>query len=198
MHIQITPFNTTWATQFSRIRDEIQNLLQEYDPEIEHIGSTSVPGLAAKPIIDIMAGIRNLSQLDALVPDLLENRHYLFYQAFNRFFPQRRLFVRLKDETDPAVFPQVFTELESIPHAAINPHRLAHVHVWEYESADWVRHIAFREYLKEHDVVREQYAALKIKLGKRDWKNGMEYNNAKDAFLKQEERNAISWYRQST
>ena len=64
----------------------------------------------------------------------------------------------------------------------------------ELETDDWLRHIAFREYLKGHPKIKSQYELLKEELSLMDWRDGNEYNEAKDSFIKKEEAKAILWY----
>lgn len=194
MQIKIAPYTTDWVNQFENFKAELAFLLHDFQPQIEHFGSTSVPGLSAKPVIDILVGIQELSQFDSLVESILRHDRYIYYQAFNAFIPNRRLFVRLKNTSSTETFVPVFSKLENIPHEKINEHRIAHVHVWKYQSDDWIRHIAFREYLKVHESVKLHYQQLKEALSLRVWQHGMEYNDGKDQFIKREEKNAVDWY----
>ncbi|MCB0851603.1 MAG: GrpB family protein [Bacteroidetes bacterium] len=194
MKISIEPYTPTWAEEFSRLKTELEFLLPHFQFKIEHIGSTSVPGLAAKPIIDIMVGIQDTNQFPQIIQNILTNPYYIYYQAFNEFFPERRLFVKLKKEVNEAGFPNTFSDLESIPHDLINPLRIAHIHIWPLQSEHWLRHLAFREYLKVHKEVRDEYAQIKKELGKQEWEHGMAYNEGKDAFIKREEKKAVLWY----
>jgi len=194
MRIVIQQFSHDWGRTFEKIRNELLVLLKEFNPVIEHFGSTSVPGLAAKPVIDILVGIEALNLLDPLARRMRENKRYIYYKAFNRLAPERRLFVRLKDDVKTEEFEGTYFEPEDIPHHKINHARIAHVHVWKYDSEDWVRHIAFREYLKSHDEVKLKYENLKKELSRRDWQHGMEYNEGKNEFITIEEKKAISWY----
>ena len=194
MKITIAPYNPDWKTQFQKIKEELSILLKELNPKIEHFGSTSVPGLSAKPVIDILVGIQDVNQFDFLVKKMSQNKRYIYYKVFNIDMPGRRLFVRLKDEVDMEQYENIFTEPEKIPHEKINHHRMAHVHVWEYGSDNWIRHIAFRDYLKTHEDVKLEYENLKKELSQKKWKHGMEYNDGKNEFIKREERKAVSWY----
>jgi GrpB-like predicted nucleotidyltransferase (UPF0157 family) len=195
MRILITPYNPKWVEEFNRIKVELTKLLQGYFLAIEHIGSTSVPGLAAKPVIDIQIGLEKEEYLDQVVPLMLQHQRYIYYKAFNPYLPNRRLFVRLKDDAPMDSFPNTFSDIEAIPHEAINPLRFAHVHIWPVDSPDWTRHIAFREYLKAHDSVRLEYEELKKQLSQQEWEHGMAYNDGKDVFIKREEKKAVAWYR---
>ncbi len=193
MKITIAPYTPDWVQQFNSIKKELSLILKELNPVIEHVGSTSVPGLAAKPVIDIIVGLEDVKYLEKVV-ELMRPHPYVYYEVFNSDMPTRRLFVRLKNEADQRLFPKVFTESDNIPHEQINIYRLAHVHVWEIGTPDWVRHIAFREYLKAHPDVRQQYEGLKKGLSSKNWKHGMEYNDGKNSFIKKEEAKAIAWY----
>lgn len=194
MKIILSYHQPAWATQFDALKEELQQLLQALNPGIEHIGSTAVPGLAAKPIIDIAVGLRTPAQLD-LAPHYFQTApSYLYYKAFNAGMPQRRLFVRLESPTQAAAFPPVFETEEEIPHEAINPLRTAHVHVWARDTPDWIRHLALRDFLRTHEAERQAYASLKWSLAAQEWPNGMAYNQAKDSFVKTLEQQALAWY----
>lgn len=193
MKIDVVPYRKEWLADFLDIQKELQELLSEFSPVIEHFGSTSVPGLSAKPVIDIAVGIPDLSMLDDLVQPMIDHG-YIYYQVFNEAMPERRLFVGLKKQSEQPSFPSIFTQEDDIPHELINIHRKSHVHVWKIGSSEWTRHIAFREYLKHHTDVRLEYQQLKEQLTERNWKDGMEYNDAKNSFIKREEQKAIEWY----
>ena len=195
MKLVIEPYNKDWPNQFLTLQKEIQLLLKQYNPIVEHFGSTAVPGLPAKPVIDILVGIEDISQFPHIVDLMLQHKSYIHYKVFDEEMPERRLFVRIKDGAKDADFNQVMDDFDTIPHDRINASRIAHVHVWEYNSSNWIRHIAFRDYLLAHDQVREKYGAIKQELGKKEWAHGMEYNDGKNAFLKEEEAKAIAWYR---
>ncbi len=196
MKIKIEPYNPLWENQFEQLKKELSILLEAYYPVIEHFGSTSVEGLAAKPVIDILVGIQEERLLDEIVEKILPHKKYIYYQVFNERMPNRRLFVRLKDEANERQFPQIFGKDATIPHEAINHLRYAHVHVWEFGVPDWTRHIAFRDYLRTYPNVKERYAQLKQALSLKNWKDGMEYNAGKNEFIKEIEAKAILWYQE--
>jgi len=195
MKISIESYNEDWPKQFLKLKKEIHTLLDEFDPVIEHFGSTAVPGLSAKPVIDILVGIEDTALFPKIVNLLLAHESYIYYQVFDAEIPERRLFIRLRDGEDTSVFNSIMDDFETIPHDQINASRIAHIHIWEINSDDWIRHIAFRDYLIAHDDVREKYADIKRGLGKKDWAHGMEYNDGKNAFIKEEEAKAIAWYK---
>ena len=192
MKIKIEEYNRDWTGQFEKIKADLYSILIKLNPKIEHIGSTSVPDLAAKPIIDIQVGIKNLNDLDKTIEPMINN-HYIYYEIYNSVMPDRRLFVGLKDEKDIRNFQNIYSKGDLIPHEKINQLRLTHVHIWEHGTKDWNRHIAFRNYLREHAEVKGQYESLKKQLSLKDWKDGNEYNDAKDSFIKTTEAKAILW-----
>ncbi len=194
MQIKIEPYNDDWVRQFLKIKNELLILLKDFNPKIEHFGSTSVPGLAAKPVIDILVGVQSVDDFKLLPKKILKSNKYIYYKVFNKIVPERRLFVRLKDEINTEEFVKIYHEPGDIPHNKINRSRIAHVHIWKYNSKGWIRHIAFREYLKSHNEVKLKYEILKKQLSQRDWKNGMEYNEGKDEFINTQEKKAILWY----
>lgn len=192
MKIEVHPYNPNWAEQFSALKTQLKELLKNYSPIVEHVGSTSVNGLAAKPIIDVLVGLSSLEELDETVHPLT-TAGFIYYKAFNPILPERRFFVGLTP--DATSFPSVFEKAEEIPHEVIHPYRLAHIHVWKQGSSAWNRHLAFRDYLRVHSDVCEAYGQLKLELSEREWKNGMEYNDGKNDFIKKHERLAIEWYK---
>ena len=90
-------------------------------------------------------------------------------------------------------FQNIYSKGDLIPHEKINQLRLTHIHIWEHGTDDWNRHIAFRDYLREYPEIKSQYESLKKQLSIKDWKDGNEYNDAKDSFIKTEEAKAILW-----
>ena len=193
MKIDVVRYDPQWKDTFQSIKSELDSILGHLNPIIEHFGSTSVPGLAAKPVIDILVGLKREGQLDYTIQPMLGSS-YIYYEIFNDGAPNRRLFVGLRDKRDLEFFKPIYTVEDDIPHELINEKRICHVHIWKYGSEDWIRHIAFRDYLRAFPDVRDAYAALKLGLTTKEWSDGMEYNRAKDAFIKTEEAKALKWY----
>lgn len=194
MKIEIVPYDKNWVKEYERLKKELSFILISFHPLIEHIGSTSVPGLSAKAVIDILVGVKEKSQFDMIISKLKLNDRYIYYKALEAELPNRRLFIRLKDGLSSELFGKVFYAQEKIPHDELNQSRLANVHIVESDSSEWLRHIAFREYLKAHQKVRNEYAKIKVLLSQKNWKNGMEYNSEKKSFIKKEVEKAVKWY----
>lgn len=193
MKIKFEPHNPEWKLHFEQLYKELHELIGFIDPKIEHIGSTSVEGLSAKPIIDILIGL-HVHDLDKVVTPLT-GKGYIYYEKYNEDMPYRRFFVKHKPGTTYNSHSQIIRKDDVI---TVNTHehnnRLAHIHVLPYNSQHWIRHIAFRDYLRTHPSTKIAYQELKLALVKQEWADGNAYNEAKDWFMKAEEQKAIEWY----
>lgn len=156
--IVITEYNPRWAQMFQMERNRLSVALGQLALGIEHFGSTSVPGLSGKPIIDIMIGVESLEVAETLIKRM-EQLGYHYDPEREGFTPERRYFWRGSE--------------------ARHSH---HVSMVEYKGEFWNRYIIFRDYLRRHpDVVRE-YDALKRELAPR-FDTLEEYWDAKAAFV---------------
>lgn len=135
--------------------------------EIHHIGSTSVAGLAAKPIIDIMPIVHNLEDVDKVVSEF-EN---IGYEYMGEFGISGRRYLRKGGEE-----------------------RTHHIHIFkENNTYDIERHLAVRDYLRTHKDICDKYAKLKKELAKRYPYDIGGYCDGKNEFVKQMEREALEW-----
>src|SRR5581483_6756004 len=91
--IVIVPWSADWAARFDEERARIAKALEELEPAIEHIGSTAVEGLAAKPVIDVMVGVRALDEAEARIASM-EAIGYVHRADLRRFIPERLFFQR--------------------------------------------------------------------------------------------------------
>jgi GrpB-like predicted nucleotidyltransferase (UPF0157 family) len=123
----------------------------------EHIGSTAIPGLSAKPIVDIMIGVRALSDARQRV-DAMVALGYTYMPAFEAQIPDRIFFQKGSPRTH-------------------------HVHVVEKPSVFWERQLVFRDYLTAHPSVATEYAELKQRLAVRFAEDRDGYTQAKTAFV---------------
>lgn len=186
------PYNNSWPQEFAGIKDELQIVLSDFNPNIEHIGSTSVPGLAAKPFIDILVGILSESDLDNVILPMMK-AGFPYYEKHNAVMPYRRLFVKMKDSACDFEYSLLISDpMENTD--VINDHKWAHIHILEYNSVHWIRHMAFRDYLRAFPELRQEYQDLKLFLSTLEWKDVMEYNGGKNDFIKKTEIEAINWY----
>lgn len=134
-------YQDEWPAQFQQIREVLQEVLAAHCQSIEHIGSTSVPGLAAKPIIDIDIVYKNPTDF-AGIKSALEKLGY--YHNGNQGIKDRAVFKRNNGEKHPV--------LDQIPH---------HLYACPSTSEELNRHLLFRNYLRKNPAARAQYQALK-------------------------------------
>ena len=169
MRLPFLSYDPKWKKQFESIKRELEAILKPLNPDIDHIGSTSVEGLSAKPIIDIQLGVANETDLDWL-PSLLKLPNIVYYEKYNQDWPERRFFILLKESIDKIAVPDVVKAGEEIP-AILHDHdlRIAHVHAFVKGTPDWIRHIAFRDYLTAHPTVKASYQELKQNLIQLEW-----------------------------
>lgn len=159
--IEIAPYDRGWPAAFEAARRELEELLAPLAVRIEHVGSTAVPGLAAKPIVDLMLGCGRLAELDAQIPRLEEvGWHYA--PEFEVHLPQRRFLAR------PRAHPRRF-----------------HLHAVELDSDFWARHLLFRDHLRANSDVAFAYEHLKRGLAARFARDREAYTAAKTAFIEE-------------
>lgn len=194
MKIELEKHNPLWKGLFENIKTELIEKIGFLHPRIEHIGSTSIEGLSAKPIIDILIGLEHSELLQEVINPLLEI-NYVYYPIYNEIMPYRRFFIKYKSEAYQLKILNIVNNEQDVPKSTEEHNlRLAHIHILTYESEHWIRHIAFRDYLKEHISVQKQYQELKENLSTKNWSDGNDYNRAKNDFIKTEEKKAINWY----
>jgi GrpB-like predicted nucleotidyltransferase (UPF0157 family) len=158
--VEIHPWSADWATQFVVARDELRAVFAPDEIAIEHIGSTSVPGLAAKPVIDILLGAGSLAAVEAKIGALGE-LGYAYVPKYERELPQRRYFVKASAE------------------------RLrVHLHAVERGCEFWSEHLAFRDALRADAGLRDRYQSLKLRLADEFAGDRSAYTDAKVPFIR--------------
>ncbi len=192
MKITIVDYQEEWQQKFLKEKEIITGLLSVLSslPVIEHIGSTSVPGLGAKPIIDILIGVADYEQLEQTVKPM--NKEYTYVKKYNPLWPTRRLYARYNPEHNNPM--PVLIDLDDPYPAAQGLTSLANIHTVVKDTEDWVRHLAFRDYLRAFPEIKNQYFILKSEISKREFKDMFDYNDAKNDFIKSTEKDALVWY----
>jgi len=158
--VEIMPFDSKWFDTGLELMDELGMLRTICSTiQMEHIGSTSVTGLLAKPIIDIMAMVDTFDNLELMVSLLLEKEwHFVPVELDQR--PYRRFFVKVKDHK-----------------------RIAHLHLMLPNTKKWDEQLLFRNKLRESEYLVNEYASLKLSLAT-TYKNDREaYTKAKTKFI---------------
>jgi GrpB-like predicted nucleotidyltransferase (UPF0157 family) len=137
-NIVVVPYNESWPHAYASEARRIEDALAPLAVTLHHIGSTAVPDLAAKPVIDVLLVIRNHRALDERTPAMEE----LGYEAKGEFgIRGRRFFTRGPDEA-----------------------RTHHVHAYEKGHPEIARHLDFRDFLRAHPAEARRYGDLKARL----------------------------------
>jgi len=155
----IAEYSSQWPAQFNEESQVLRATFGLIEIDIEHVGSTAVPGLAAKPIIDILLGANSLAQIESHIPHL-ESVGYRYVPEFEKQLPQRRYFVK------PARGEARF-----------------HLHAVERGSAFWRDHLRFRDALRHQPALCDRYASLKRQLAASFFMDRAAYTDAKAPFI---------------
>ncbi|MBN8568109.1 MAG: GrpB family protein [Ignavibacteria bacterium] len=185
MKVEIVPYNPDWKNKFEDEKKFLSELLREFNPQIEHIGSTAIEGLGAKPVVDIQIGMRKYEDLDSMV-DIMIAAGYVYYKKYEVVLPDRRYFVKAANPNNE-VLPKILYTYEDNFDRKEHPH-LFHIHTVELDSGWWRRHIAFRDYLRNNGAARDEYYKLKVELAEKEWKDKNDYTDAKTEFVKSIEK----------
>ena len=140
-HEQIVQYNPEWVHVYETEAIKLKEIFGNELLGIEHIGSTSIPGLAAKPIVDIMVQIKNHDDADKFIPSVSNLGYEFDTQVHTKTPNPERHFFR---KGNPTQF-----------HLSI---------AYEDKGSFWKRQLAFRDYLRAYPDERDRYAALKQKL----------------------------------
>ncbi len=165
--VVILPYNEEWPGDFAKESARIQSAAGNYFTGIHHIGSTSVPGLVAKPIIDMLIALKSLDDTSLFVP-LITALGYRYFPEHEIELPERRYFSRVLDDTHGF-----------------------HLHMVEPDSTFYRRHLAFRDYLRAHPDARDEYGELKLRLADQYGSDREGYTDAKTEFIQKIERLAL-------
>ena len=168
MEVQVVPYDPSWPSRYRREAALLREALGDCLVEIHHIGSTSVPGLWAKPIIDILPVVTAVEEADRRRAAL----EALGYEYLGEFGIPGRRYLRKGGE-----------------------HRTHQVHLFGRESRDEIRrHLAVPAYLRCHPDAARDYAQLKRRLARCFPRDIDGYCDGKDAFVKALERAALDWW----
>lgn len=152
--VEVVPYDVAWVQLFEAEREKIHEILGSEILNIEHIGSTSVPGLLSKPVIDILVRVRKYP----LTEEHLAGLGALGYQYRGEEGLTDGQFFR----TDP---------------------RTRHLRALAEDSPGWEQRISFRDYLRRHPAVRDKYAFLKSGLSEQFRHDRATYTEAKTRFI---------------
>lgn len=159
--VELSAYSPMWPAVFDIEKARLAAIFGTDGVLIEHIGSTAVPGLGAKPVIDILLGAPSLAVIERHIPALLESG-YRYVPEFERAIPERRYFT--KRDGHPGHF---------------------HLHAVVYDTPFWRDHIAFRDLLRTDPGYAERYWRLKNALAARHRSDRGAYTDAKTNFIRE-------------
>lgn len=148
--VSVVPYDPRWPGFFERESKRLEDALAGAVVAVEHIGSTAVPGLAAKPVIDLMVGVDSLGRGRSLI-EPVERLGYTYVPELDSVLPERRFFQR---RPDPELAPGVASSGY-------------HVHLVEHGGVFWVDHLRFRDLLRGDRAAARRYSELKLELARR-------------------------------
>ncbi|MBT6120336.1 GNAT family N-acetyltransferase [bacterium] len=168
--IELNSYDPNWKTQFETEKQRLHSIIGK-NSSIEHIGSTAIEGLCAKPVIDILIGIDHFSDPKTLITKI-SGLGYDYISEYEQQLPERRYFQKVR-----------------------NGHHFIHIHLVERNSRFWQRHLFFRNQLSLYPELRNQYARLKQNLAQIKWKSRNDYASAKGEFIQKVEAklDAFQW-----
>lgn len=165
---RVLPHDPQWAGAFVIEAAALKMALRPLEITLHHMGSTAVPGLVAKPVIDILGAVDSLDALDALSGRLPS----LGYEVMGAFGIEGRRYFR---KTRPDCV------------------RTHHLHIYQTGSAQILRHLAFRDYLTAFPDRAAAYGAVKAAIVSGDHPPGLTYAQAKAAIVAQIQAEAAAW-----
>lgn len=167
--VEIVDYDPRWPALFEQ---EAERLRAALDPSLivglEHFGSTAIPNLSAKPIIDILIAVRSLADARASFVEALQELDYVYWAENPK---QDRMFF-----------------VKGMP--PFGSGRTHHVHVTELDGEMW-RRLAFRDYLRAHPAEARRYAQLKRRLASEHPADREAYTDAKAAYIEKVMRKAV-------
>lgn len=165
--VEIVPYDPQWPARFEATAAELRRALGANVVAVHHVGSTAVPGLAAKPVIDVLPVVADLGAVSQAEPALVD----LGYEPRGEYgLPGRRYFVR-----------------------EAGGRRTDHVHVYEADDPAVARHLALRDYLRAHAEEAAQYGALKASVAEQYPHDRRRYSEAKGPIVSALEQRALTW-----
>ena len=165
MKIRLTDYSEKWAHTFEQEAAFLRTILKEELLQVEHFGSTAVPGMKAKPVIDMLCIVKSIENVDTFN----EQMSQLGYDVAGEWgIAGRRLFRKGGEE------------------------RTHHIHFYEIGHPEIARHLIFRDYLKAHPQEAEAYSNFKQQLATR-FETTSEYSPAKKQFVSEMEKRALRW-----
>lgn len=163
--IFLVPYDSNWPEKFEKEKKLIEQTIKQYIAGgIHHIGSTAIEGLSAKPVIDILVGVKSLEKSRSAI-ELLEKIGYCY-------FPYKPQYEHWFCKPSPE-------------------HRTHHLHLMPTNSPEYKAAIAFRDCLRSHPKEKREYEKLKVNLAKKHTYDREAYTDAKFEFVRKIVKKAL-------
>ncbi|MEE6131986.1 hypothetical protein CHN50_04330 [Priestia aryabhattai] len=162
--MKVVPYKREWKDQYEVEKQLIEEVFQDEIVDIHHIGSTSVPGLAAKPVIDILIEVKNIAFIHTYNDEMIKRG----YECKGENGIEGRRYFQKGGED-----------------------RTHHVHMYEQGHSEVGRHLRFRDYLIKHPDEAQEYACLKQELAKKYQYSPAEYVEGKTSFIQMINQKAL-------
>ncbi|MDI2586201.1 GrpB family protein [Psychrobacillus sp. NEAU-3TGS] len=160
--VRIVPFDVEWKIEFSNVKREIQSVLEIDENHIEHIGSTAIEGISAKPIIDILLGVDDIHKIDK---EMERKLRVIGFYRLRVVRPNEVVFAKFEDETFDV--------------------KTHYIHAVAFKEELWENLIFFRDYLNEHNNEKMEYANIKEDYLRQNNPTDInEYTDFKEEFVK--------------
>ncbi|MFJ8064606.1 GrpB family protein [Psychrobacillus sp. NPDC096426] len=169
MKVRLTDFSEDWVQMFETEAQFLKSIFGDDVIRFEHFGSTSVQGMKAKPVIDMMCIVKDIEKVD-LFNHKMDSLGYDVVGEWG--ITGRRLFRKGGEN------------------------RTHHIHFYQIDNPQIERHLIFRDYLQSHPEEVEKYSCFKEKLVQQ-FDNTSEYSPAKKSFVKKMEQKALLWFAES-
>jgi GrpB-like predicted nucleotidyltransferase (UPF0157 family) len=168
--IELVPHRSEWAemarTESARLKDALGDLLIT----VHHIGSTAIPGIRAKPIVDLIPLVSSVDALDGAASRL----EALGYEYLGEFGLPGRRYCRLIDP--------------------VSGKRLFQLHCFQPDAAEFPRHVTFRDYLRAYSDIAKEYEGEKVRAAALHPDDVLAYNRAKNDWIQRAQADALAWW----
>jgi GrpB-like predicted nucleotidyltransferase (UPF0157 family) len=164
----LVPPSEDWPRLAEQEAERFASALGDNLVRVHHVGSTSIPGIWAKPIIDLAPEVHSVEKLDEM-QEAIKAKGYEYWGEYG--LPGRRFCPRIDSQHG----------------------RLANIHCYQSGAPGLLRHIAFRDYLRAHPHLAAQYEKEKLRARDLYPNDVFAYNDEKDAWIRKTEREALEW-----
>ena len=159
--VEVFSYNSNWKGMYKEESEKIKNILSDIIIDIHHIGSTAIPGIKAKPLIDMLVEVKDIEAVDQYNNKMEE----FGYEVMGEYgIPKRRFFRKGGDK------------------------RTHHIHIFQVGNEEIERHIKFKEYLIAHPDKAREYSRLKEELANKYTYDVDNYTNRKSNFIQEIDR----------